>query len=190
MGYKIFQHRFHRSTRSSLSPWTKFHFRPQEPTYGEYVPAIELVCQALRIIEAEELRADMYRVLRHSHTPKPNLKWGRTESFQTAELRHKLHYTDCIQRGGLGCDECIKKAKILLKDPSTCRLIPTDPTNKHKAKFIDILWRIKTEIGKDETIYEKMDATEASSPKFYGLPKFHKEDIPLKLIVSSRGSVT
>ena len=35
-----------------------------------------------------------------------------------------------------------------------------------------------------------MNPTGASSPKFYGLPKIHKKDIPLRPIVSFIGSVT
>ena len=33
-----------------------------------------------------------------------------------------------------------------------------------------------------------MYPTGAVAPKFYGLPKIHKRDIPLRLIVASRGS--
>ena len=42
----------------------------------------------------------------------------------------------------------------------------------------------------EDNIYRRMYPTRASSPKFYGLPKIHKKDIPLRPIVSSIGSVT
>ena len=38
--------------------------------------------------------------------------------------------------------------------------------------------------------YRKVYPTGVSAPKFYGLPKIHKEDVPLRPIVSSIGSVT
>ena len=41
-----------------------------------------------------------------------------------------------------------------------------------------------------ENTYRKMYPTGANPPKFYGLPKIHKENIPLRLIVSSIGSVS
>ena len=85
--------------------------------------------------------------------------------------------------------EHIKKAKILLEDTNTHRPIPTDPTNKHKTKLINILKNIKAESRISENTY-KMNPTGASPPKFYSLPKIHKKDIPLRLIVSSIGSVT
>ena len=40
-----------------------------------------------------------------------------------------------------------------------------------------------------DNIYKKMYPTGASPPKFYGLPKIHKKNIPLRPIVSSIGSV-
>ena len=65
-----------------------------------------------------------------------------------------------------------------------------DPTNKQKNNEINILRRIKTESGIEETTYRKMYPTGASSHKLCGLPKIHKKNNPLRPIVSSRGSVT
>ena len=49
---------------------------------------------------------------------------------------------------------------------------------------------IKGEGNIDENTYKRVYPTGASAPKFYGLPKIHKEDVPLRPIVSSIGSVT
>ena len=40
-----------------------------------------------------------------------------------------------------------------------------------------------------EHLYKKMNPTGAVAPKFYGLPKIHNRDIPLRPIVSSMGSI-
>ena len=56
--------------------------------------------------------------------------------------------------------------------------------------FIQLLKKIKTEGGINEESYRKMYPTGAGIPKFYGLPKVHKAGVPLRPIVSSRGSVT
>ena len=57
---------------------------------------------------------------------------------------------------------------------------PHKYTNKYKTKLIALLKSIKTELY----------PTGAGSPKFYGLPKIHKEGIPLRPIVSSIGAAT
>ena len=70
-------------------------------------------------------------------------------------------------------------------DPS-----PNDPTNRYKTKLIALLKSIKTEGGINESTYKRLYPTGAGSPKFYGLPKIHKEGIPLRPIVSSIGAAT
>ena len=49
---------------------------------------------------------------------------------------------------------------------------------------------MKTESEIDENTYKKVYPTGASAPKFYGLPKLHKKEVPQRPIVSSIGSVT
>ena len=82
-----------------------------------------------------------------------------------------------------------KKAEDLLQQP-TYQPIPTDPTTKCKNKLISMLKSIKAEGGISEAVYKKLYPTGAGSPKFYGLPKIHKEGMPLRPIVSSIGVVT
>ena len=86
--------------------------------------------------------------------------------------------------------EYIQKAKDLLQDTSTYGTIKGDPTSKLKNRLISILKKIKAETGMQDNIYKKMYPTGASPPKFYGLPKIHKKNIPLRPIVSSIGSVS
>ncbi len=41
-----------------------------------------------------------------------------------------------------------------------------------------------------DSLYKYIYPTSSTAPKFYGLPKIHKPDIPLRPITSSRGSIT
>ena len=81
-------------------------------------------------------------------------------------------------------DDYIKKAKALLDDTNTYKPITTGPTTKLKNRLINILKMMKGEGKIDENTYRKIYPTGASAPKFYGLPKIHKENDPLSLIVS------
>ena len=86
-------------------------------------------------------------------------------------------------------EDYIKKAEEVL-NTSTYKAISTDPTTKYKNKLIALLKTIKAEGGINDTIYRRLYHTGAGSPKFYGLPKVHKEGMHLRPIISSRGSVT
>ena len=70
----------------------------------------------------------------------------------------------------------IRKARQLLDDTNTYRTIQSDPTNKLKNKLINMLRKIKASM--QENIYRRMYPTEASSPKFYGLPKHTRKISP------------
>ena len=83
----------------------------------------------------------------------------------------------------------INKANHLLNQ-STYRSIAKDPTSSIKNKLINILKRVKNQTGLDSNTYKSMYPTGCVPPKFYGLPKIHKPDTPLRPIVSSCGSVT
>ena len=86
-------------------------------------------------------------------------------------------------------EDYINKSQDLLKE-DTYRVIPEDPTSKQKNKLILLLKKIKNEGGISEEKYKNMYPTGAGISKFYGLPKVHKAGVPLRPIVSSRGSVT
>ena len=86
-------------------------------------------------------------------------------------------------------EEYVKKAEELLHT-DTYRTISNDPTNKYKTKLINLLKTIKAEGGISDAVYKRLYPTEGGAPKFYGLLKVHKEEIPLRPIVSSIGAAS
>ena len=75
----------------------------------------------------------------------------------------------------------INKANQLLNQ-DTYKVITKDPTNTIKNKLINILKNIKTKTGLGTNTYKSMYPTGCVPPKFYGLPKIHKPDTPLRPI--------
>ena len=86
-------------------------------------------------------------------------------------------------------EEYIKKSEELLHQ-SAYKEITTDPTTKYKNRLISLLKTIKAEGDIDNTIYKRLYPIGAESPKYYGLSKIHKTGVPLRPIISSRGSAT
>ena len=116
--------------------------------------------------------------MKNIQTPRPNIT--REERKAIEELRKDdtkmiLTVDKGVSMVVLNRDDYHQKAEALLQD-SAYRPIPNDPTNKYKNKLI--------------ATYKKLYPTGAGSPKFYGLPKLHKEGTPLRPIVSSIGAVT
>ena len=170
-----------------------FAITPRRPPYEDYIKAIETACLSLDAKSAEEVRSDMYRVLRHPHQLKPNLSKGEMEAIKQLKAdknRVILTADKGVALVILEKKDYIEKAKQLLEDTNTYITIQTDPTTKLKNKLITKLKKIKLDTGLDDSTYRRMYPTGAVIPKFYGLPKVHKENTPLRPIVSSIGSVS
>ena len=82
------------------------------------------------------------------------------------------------------------KAQALLQDTNTYKVLPKNPTPTLKNKLFNLLKDIKQSGGLSIQKYKQLYPTSAVPSKFYGLPKIHKTDTPLRPIVSSRGSIT
>ena len=169
-----------------------FAVTPRHPPYGYYIVAIGKACSTIEPNIADELRAEIRGALKHTHLLRSNI--SREEVQALVELKRDSSKVILTADKGVALvimdkPEYIHKAQELLDDKKTYKEINTDPTNKLKTKLISLLKKIKAEGGIEDQLYKKMYPTGAVAPKFYGLPKIHKRDIPLRPIVSSRGSI-
>ena len=124
--------------RSVLAKGPNFVVTPRHPSNLEYITAIETAYTKLSQQDAEELMADINRVLRPSDSPKPN-----STKAQALALRELKRNRDCIvltaDKGVatviMDRQDYINKANSLLNQ-NTYRSIPQDPTNTIKNKLI------------------------------------------------------
>ena len=175
-----------------LSNGPNYAIVPKKPPIGEYVATIEQICNQLVQGKVEELRGEDKEALKNVHPPRPNLSRSEKEaldSLRKDKSRVILMADKGVSMVVMDRDDYNIKAEELLHQP-TYRPIPNDHTNKMKNRLITLLKKIKTEGGLSETTYKRLYPTGAGSPKFYGLPKVHKQGIPLRPIVSSIGSAT
>ena len=175
-----------------LAHGPNFAITPRNPPIGEYIAAVEQTCQNLAQGEAEELRGEVKAVPKKCQPPRNNIT--KEEQKALNELRKDSSRVILTADKGtclvvMDRDEYIKKAEELLKE-DTYKIMAGDPTNKQKNKLIQLLKKIKAEGRINEECYRKMYPTGAGTSKFYGLPKVHKAGVPLRPIVSSRGSVS
>ena len=127
--------------RSVLAKGSNYAVTPRQPPNLEYITAIEAACTKLSQQDAEDLRADVNRVLRSSHPPKPNLT-----KAQNLALRELKRDRDCIvltaDKGVamviMDRQDYMNKANQLLNQ-DTYKVITKDPTNTIKNKLINIL---------------------------------------------------
>ena len=77
-----------------------------------------------------------------------------------------------------------------MEDDFTYQHVKTDPTSKYKKQFIAALKDLKDRNIITYELHRKLYPTVDQPPRFYGLPKVHKKDTPLRPIVSSIGTIS
>ena len=177
-----------------LARGPKFVIKPRWPLIEEYITAIEKTCPKLDKGEADELRVEVKKALKKAQNKTKSYNITKEEIQALKELKRDKERVILTADKGVALvvmkkEDYIKKSEEIL-NTSTYKKIAEDPTSKQKTKLISILKSIKTEGGLKEEEYRKMYLTGAVSPKYYGLPKIHKQGIPLRPIVSSTGTVT
>ena len=150
------------------------------------------MCPKLKEDDAMELRSDINSLLRKAKVPKSNST--KQEKIGLSQLKKDKDRVIVTADKGVAMvimykEDYNNKTQQLLSQPAY-RSIPRDPSNIIKAQLITKLRKIKKETSLNERTYKGMYPTGCVPPKFYGLPKIHKTGNPLRLIVSSRDSVT
>ena len=121
--------------RSVLAKVPNFAVSPKHPPNLEYTTAIEAACTTLSQQDAEELRADINRVLRSSQPPKPNLTKAQNSALR--ELKGDGDNIVLTADKGVAMvimdrQDYINKANRLLNQ-NIYRSIPRDPTHTTKT---------------------------------------------------------
>ena len=138
----------------------------QEPPIGEYIAQVEKVCQNLKQGEAEELRGEIKLILKKIKPPKSNIT--KEEAKAIKEL--KKDQERIVLTAGKGMSMVVmdredydKKSEELLSQ-SSYRVLPSDPTTKHKNKLIALLKTIKAEGGISDTTHGRLYPTGEAPP--------------------------
>ena len=135
--------------RSVLAKGPNFVVTPRQPPNLEYITAIGAACTKLSQQDTEELRANISRVLRSCHPPKPNLTKAQNAALR--ELKGDRDHIVLTADKGVAMvvmdkQDYINKANQSLNQ-NTYKVISKDPTNTIKNKLINILKGIKTKSG-------------------------------------------
>jgi len=76
----------------------------------------------------------------------------------------------------------------ILNDKSKFQSTTNDNNLSNLRKFQGFLFRLKKKKSLSEEDYARIRPTSAATPTLYGLPKIHKQDTPVRPILSCTGS--
>ncbi|XP_064458887.1 uncharacterized protein LOC135369161 [Ornithodoros turicata] len=88
----------------------------------------------------------------------------------------------------LNRDDYDSKMESILQDRSHFSELSGDPTAASERKIVAALRKLRTKKLITDSLYWKLFTSDGATPKIHGLPKVHKNNCPLRPIVSFIGS--
>jgi hypothetical protein len=180
--------------QSILRKGLNFAVTPEKLPVNEIIATTEVACLSLkRPGIADALRSEVVRILQSSEAPKSNISKEERQALKTLQKCKDILILPADKGRAtvvMNKEEYNRKIRALLGDTNTYKELSADPTQRYKNNLARTLREWKKQKVITDQAYDRVYPHSESIPKFYGLPKIHKKDAPLRPITSSIGSVT
>ena len=142
---------------------------------------------------AEELRGQIVCTIKRGKLPKSNISKGVRIAIQTLKKDNSIIILPADKGRAaviINTTEYREKITDMVGDTNTYTRLSKDATNKYKNRMVNILRKWKRNGSISDNLYWKLYPESEEPQKLYGTPKIHKNNTPLRPIVSSCGSIT
>ncbi|XP_054711439.1 uncharacterized protein LOC129221028 [Uloborus diversus] len=155
---------------------------------GGHYCNIESSLRQLPQAEAEEIRREASRILHKAKPPRSNVSNAERKAIKSLNEDKSIVILPADKGNAttvLNTEDYRRKIRDLL-DPTIYVKLRRDPTSRILKKTNSLIMKSTLPEKTKETI----SSSEALIPRLYGLPKIHKEELPLRPIVSAINSPT
>jgi len=178
---------------SVLSRGLNFAPAPSSIPVPRILSAIEPVLGRMDEETSAEIRAEVSQVLSRGRKPTSNLSVSEKNALLALRKREDIVVLPSDKgRATVVLDRFSyeEKALNLLSVATTYSVEKKDPTGCIERRMNALLLKLHKESKIDEALYSRLRCSSGRIPLFYGLPKVHKEGVPLRPIVSFCSSPT
>ena len=173
---------------SLLQKGLNFAVTPRSTPIEDTLAGVEKAVLSLPVEMAEEARQETVRIIKSAPPPRDNLT--KTERAALKTLKENKNLTILPADKGnatvvLNTSDYKLKISSLLEDPAY-RKLTKDPTDAIERKTTLLLKKASL----TEEIRRRLSPAGSRPPRLYGLPKIHKDGVPLRPIVSNIGAPT
>ena len=173
----------------------KFAPAPKRIPYTDIAAGVEAATHKARLPSeaAEELTARVCAAVQKAPQPERNLTAQQLKAVGSLKKKRQSIVILKADKGNptivMNREEYHRKCIALLQPP-TYTTLKKDPTQKIERKVLEVLKELKNEGVINKPMFERLRPTSSKAPRFYGLPKIHKPETPLRPIASAIGSPT
>ncbi|XP_046397683.1 uncharacterized protein LOC124164403 [Ischnura elegans] len=180
--------RIDEDTLSVLSKGLNFAPAPRSIPFSDIIGGVEQAVRKLPNDAAEDIRAEISMTLKKAVPPKSNISFKERAALRSLRKNTAVTILPADKGNATVLMKTLdyqEKMKELLTNNSYKR-IPRDPTDSISRKTIKLI----KEAGIPLETARHLRAEAPVPPRIYGLPKIHKEGVPLRPIVSAISSPT
>ena len=162
---------------------------PALPTI-DLIAKIETTLTGMTTEEADTIRADLSSIIHKAKLPKRNITRKQSISFKSLQQNENIIILPADKGRAtvvLDKEDYIKKCNEHLTSGPYTKL-KKDPTSSVVSKVTKKLIELRDNNLIEQQEYFKLKPTGTQPPTFYGLPKIHKDGIPMRPIVSYTGT--
>ncbi|XP_046393594.1 uncharacterized protein LOC124161325 [Ischnura elegans] len=170
------------ATSSILAKGLNFALAPRAIPQEKFISEIESVVRRLPKTDADEIREDVARVLRAAKPPKPNTTAEKRKALKRLRENKNILVLPADKGSAtvlITKEEYEQKICDILKD-TTYKKLKTDPTAKTERSTKAIIKKSSIPTEEQRGLLPRA----SKPPRLYGLPKIHKQGVPLRPIVS------
>ena len=166
---------------------------PSKLPVNELITSVEKACKVIGNDkgQADSLRTQCVNIIGRARIPSSNISKGEISALKSLRQDKDILILPA-DKGRAVCimnkSEYMSKAEELLSDTNTYKVEKKNPTTSCTKKLNVILKDLKEQGAIEQNTYRHLSPTSQECPKFYGLPKIHKASVPLRPIVSCRGT--
>ena len=180
--------RIDEDTLSVLSKGLNFAPAPRSIPFSDIIGGVEQAIRKLPNDAAEDIRAEISMTLKKAVPPKSNINFKERAALRSLQRDTAITILPADKGNAtvlMKTEDYHAKMQELLTS-SSYKIIPRDPTDAINRRTIKLIKEARIPLETARHL-----RTEAPvHPRIYGLPKIHKESIPLRPIVSAISSPT
>ena len=175
---------------SVLSLGMNFALTPKSIPTEEIIQSVEPALTRLDKTEADNVRVKMSEVLRRAKPAKPNI--SKEELSALRVVRRDIHILTADKGNAtFTMDRSQYTAKVSdIVSSGSYRPLKKNPNPSIEKRVASKLLALHRAEALIVQLYTDTSDHSSSCPRFFGQPKIHKPDVPLRPIITSRGSPT
>ena len=170
-----------------------FALTPHKISVKDIIQSTEPALKHLDKTAANQVRIQVLQTLKKAKLPRPNTSKQENAAIQALHRDKSIHIMSADKGNATvvmsTTDYDHKVTAILSTD--TYRCLSRNPIPAIERKIINQLRSLhQSQAINTPNVYRHFKPSASSCPRFFGQPKIHKPDVPLRPIVASRGSPT